>query len=126
MDLAIPRRGVLGDALKERGLIFHHDSTPQGNITSDGLGNISNNKRRRSLLNIGIRLREESDNIEVSKNILGEHRQNGKSCGGLHGGDYVDSTFSLNGRGLNLEWDRMDLRTFYEMKRIMNDVTRQV
>lgn len=123
MDLAIPRRGVLGDALEEGGLVFHHDSTPQGNITSDGLGNISNNKCRRSLLDVRIRLREQSDNIEVSKNILDEHRQDGKSCGDLHGGDCVCSTVRFNEKGL---MNGMDLRTFYKMKRILNRVTRQV
>ena len=124
MDLAIPRRGVLGDALEEGGLVLHHDSTPQGNITSDRLGNISNDKRRRSLLDVCIRLSEESDYIEVSKNVLSKHRQDGKSCGDLHGRDCVDSTCNLNGKGFmnRTEWIS---EPFYKMERMFNRVTRQ-
>lgn len=82
----VPLRSILGNTLKKRSLVLHHDGTPQSDISSDGVRDISDNKRGRSLLDVGTGLGIEGNHIEVGDGLVNEGREGGEKSSSLHPG----------------------------------------
>lgn len=85
----LPGQGVLSNSLKEV-LAVHHNSTPQRNISSHRVGDISDNESRDSLLDVSLAIRWESDNVHVGTALVDKrHQDGGGAVETLHVGTLV-------------------------------------
>lgn len=69
---ALPRRGVRSDPLKERGLVLHHNCTPDGNISRHGAWEFGKHECRAGLRDVGATTGVETDNVGVGLGQTGE------------------------------------------------------
>jgi len=78
----------LGHAPQEVPLI-RHDACPEGDVSGDGVWNVSNHQSGDHFLDPCVAGREEADNIEVGEAGGGEP-ESGKPSNGLHlGNDFL-------------------------------------
>jgi hypothetical protein len=97
ISIIIPLESILSNSLKKV-LLVHHDSTPQSNISSHGVRDLSEDQCGYGFLDPGITLGIEGNELEIGADLVNERQNDAKGCIDASHGEYLDVRIGENVR----------------------------